>query len=219
MDRKFMQNTLESWNLNVRTENDMTKVRDHFALSDFKVVLFHLAHDVMKSLDLLGWMRIQSNGALIPLIDQGSPVTEDMCIRAGADEVISKPIVQKLFMQRVNYQIEKKKDSDALLDEIYSWGNLKLDVPQCEFRIGEKIVPLTKTELLLIPLGGLFVIVTGSVIIMRSSAESPPSGRAGAGGNAAGGQRGAGECEHFSYRAAGAKYYQHHYASPSSGLG
>jgi len=149
MDRKFMQNTLESWNLNVRTENDMTKVRDHFALSDFKVVLFHLAHDVMKSLDLLGWMRIQSNGALIPLIDQGSPVTEDMCIRAGADEVISKPIVQKLFMQRVNYQIEKKKDSDALLDEIYSWGNLKLDVPQCEFRIGEKIVPLTKTELLL----------------------------------------------------------------------
>ena len=149
MDRKFMQNTLESWNLNVHTENDLNRVRDHFALSDFKLILFHLAQDVMKSLDLLGWMRLQSNGALIPLIDQGTPVTEDMCIRAGADEVITKPIVQKLFMQRVNYQIDKQNSNDALLDEIYTWGNLTLDVPQCEFRIGDKIVPLTKTELLL----------------------------------------------------------------------
>ncbi len=149
IDRKFMQNTLESWNLNVRTENDLNRVRDNFSMADFKVILFHLAQDVMKSLDLLGWMRLQSNGALIPLIDQGSPVTEDMCIRAGADEVITKPIVQKLFMQRVNYQIDKKNSSDALLDELYSWGNLTLDVPQCEFRIGDKIVPLTKTELLL----------------------------------------------------------------------
>jgi DNA-binding response OmpR family regulator len=149
IDRKFMQNTLESWNLNVRTENDLNRVRDSFTMADFKVILFHLAQDVMKSLDLLGWMRLQSNGALIPLIDQGSPVTEDMCIRAGADEVITKPIVQKLFMQRVNYQLDKKNSSDALLDEIYTWGNLALDVPQCEFRIGDKIVPLTKTELLL----------------------------------------------------------------------
>lgn len=149
IDRKFMQNTLESWDLNVHTENDINRVRDHFGLSDFKVILFHLAQDVMKSLDLLGWMRLQSNGALIPLIDQGSSVTEDMCIRAGADEVISKPIVQKLFMQRVNYQLDKQRNNDALLDEIYTWGNLTLDVPQCEFRIGDKIVPLTKTELLL----------------------------------------------------------------------
>ena len=120
IDRKFMQNTLESWNFNVRAENDLSKVRDHFALSDFKVILFHLASDFMKSLDLLGWMRLQSNGALIPLVDHGSPVTEEMCIRAGADEVISKPIVQKLFMQRVNYQIDKQADRNALLDEVYT---------------------------------------------------------------------------------------------------
>lgn len=149
IDRKFMQNTLESWNLNVHTENDLNRVRDHFALSDFKIILFHLVQDVMKSLDLLGWMRLQSNGSLIPIIDPGTPVTEDMCIRAGADEVITKPIVQKLFMQRVSYQIDKQNSNDALLDEIYTWGNLTLDVPQCEFRIGDKIVPLTKTELLL----------------------------------------------------------------------
>lgn len=149
IDRKFMQNTLESWNLNVHTEHDINKVRDHFALSDFKIILFHLVQDALKSLDLLGWMRLQSNGALIPLIDQGTAITEDMCIRAGADEVITKPIVQKLFMQRVSYQVDKKNSSDALLDEIYNWGNLTLDVPQCEFKIGDKIVPLTKTELLL----------------------------------------------------------------------
>lgn len=149
IDRKFMQNTLESWNFNVHAESDSLKAKDHFALTDFKVILFHLVQDFMKSLDLLGWMRLQSTGALIPIIDSGSPVTEEMCIRAGADEVISKPLVQKLFMQRVNYQIEKHSDRDAMLDEVYNWGNMTLDVPQCEFRIGEKIVPLTKTELLL----------------------------------------------------------------------
>lgn len=149
IDRRFMQNTLESWNLNVHAESDTSKVREHFALKDFKVVLFHLAQDVMKSLDLLGWMRLQTTGALIPLIDQGSPVTEEMCIRAGADEVISKPLVQKLFMQRVNYQIDKQSERNSLMDEVYTWGNMTLDVPQCEFRIGDKIVPLTKTELLL----------------------------------------------------------------------
>lgn len=149
IDRKFMQNTLESLNFNVRTESDTSRVKDHFALSDFKVILFHLAQDVMKSLDLLGWMRLQSTGALIPLVDHGSPVTEEMCIRAGADEVISKPLVQKLFMQRVNYQIDKHAERNALMDEVYTWGNMTLDVPQCEFRIGDQIVPLTKTELLL----------------------------------------------------------------------
>lgn len=149
IDRKFMQNTLESWNFNVHAESDSLKAKHHFALTDFKVILFHLVQDFMKSLDLLGWMRLQSTGAIIPIIDSGSPVTEEMCIRAGADEVISKPLVQKLFMQRVNYQIEKHSERNAMLDEVYNWGNMTLDVPQCEFRIGEKIVPLTKTELLL----------------------------------------------------------------------
>lgn len=149
IDRKFMQNTLESLNFNVFAESDTNKVRDHFALTDFKVVLFHLVQDFMKSLDMLGWMRLQSTGALIPLIDHGSPITEEMCIRAGADEVISKPLVQKLFMQRVNYQIDRHSERNSLLDEIYTWGNMTLDVPQCEFRIGDRIVPLTKTELLL----------------------------------------------------------------------
>ncbi len=149
IDRKFMQNTLESWNFNVFAESEPSRAKEHFALSDFKVILFHLAHDFMKSLDFLGWMRLQSTGALIPLIDNGGPVTEEMCIRAGADEVITKPLVQKLFMQRVNYQIDKHTERNAMMDEIYRWGNMTLDVPQCEFRIGDKIVPLTKTELLL----------------------------------------------------------------------
>ena len=116
IDRKFMQNTLESWNFNVRAENDLAKVRDHFAISDFKVILFHLASDFMKSLDLLGWMRLQSNGALIPLVDHGSPVTEEMCIRAGADEVISKPIVQKLVTAaRTSAEVRSSRSGLALI--------------------------------------------------------------------------------------------------------
>ena len=94
IDRKFIQNTLESWDFNVRAENDLAKVKDHFSFTDFKIVLFHLVGDVMRSLDLLGWMRLQTNGSIIPLVDQGSPITEEMCIRAGADEIINKPIVQ-----------------------------------------------------------------------------------------------------------------------------
>ena len=149
IDRKFIQNTLESWNFNVRTEPDMAKAKEHFAFSEFKVVLFHLVGDIMKSLDLLGWMRLQTNGSIIPLVDHGSPITEEMCVRAGADEIINKPIVQKLFLQRVNYQIDRQQSAADAVDEIYNWNELKLDVPQCEFRVADRIVPLTKTELLL----------------------------------------------------------------------
>lgn len=149
IDRKFIQNTLESWNFNVRAENDLAKVKDHFSFTDFKIVLFHLVGDVMKSLDLLGWMRLQTNGSIIPLVDQGSPITDEMCIRAGADEIINKPIVQKLFLQRVNYQVDRQSQINDGADEIYKWQELSLDVPQCEFRVADRVVPLTKTELLL----------------------------------------------------------------------
>ena len=149
IDRKFMQNALESWNLNVHAESDLARVKDHFSLGDFKIVLIHLVGDVMKSLDALGWLRMHTKGALIPLIDQGSSFTEDMCIRGGADEIVTKPIVQKLFLQRVNYHLDKQNSLSAISDDVYTVGELELDVPICEFRVGGKIVPLTKTEFLL----------------------------------------------------------------------
>lgn len=149
IDRKFMQNALESWNLSVRAESDVNRVKEHLSLGDFKLVLIHLAGDVMKSLDFLGWLRMHTKGALIPLIDQGSPVTEEMCVRAGADDIVSKPIVQKLFLQRVNYHLDKLQSADDAADESYQVGDLALEVPLCEFRVAGKIVPLTKTEFLL----------------------------------------------------------------------
>jgi DNA-binding response OmpR family regulator len=140
IDRKFMQNALESWNLNVRAESDLTRI---------KIVLFHLVGDVMKTVDVLGWLRMHTKGALIPLIDHGSAYTEDMCVRAGADEIITKPIVQKLFLQRVNYHLDRQDTFSKDEDEIYELDGLRLEVPVCEFRVGEKLVPLTKTEFLL----------------------------------------------------------------------
>lgn len=144
-----MQNALESWNLSVRAESDLGRVKEQFSFSDFKLVLIHLAGDVMKSLDALGWLRMHTKGALIPLIDHGSAFTEEMCIRAGADEIVSKPIVQKLFLQRVNYHLDKLDSASALDEESYKVGDLDLEVPLCEFRVAGQIVPLTKTEFLL----------------------------------------------------------------------
>jgi DNA-binding response OmpR family regulator len=149
IDRKFMQNALESWNLSVRAESDFARIRDHFTLGDFKIVLFHLVGDVMKTVDVLGWLRMHTKGALIPLIDHGSAYTEDMCVRAGADEIITKPIVQKLFLQRVNYHLARQDAFAKDEDEKYEINDLRLEVPLCEFRVGEKLVPLTKTEFLL----------------------------------------------------------------------
>ena len=149
IDRKFMQNSLESWNLSVSTESDIARLREHFTFGDFRIVLFHLAGDVMKNLDLLGWLRMHTKGALIPLIDQGGSFTEEMCVRAGADEIISKPIVQKLFLQRVNYHLDKMKSNNSNEDDASELDNLKLQIPVCEFRVGNKVVPLTKTEFLL----------------------------------------------------------------------
>jgi two-component system alkaline phosphatase synthesis response regulator PhoP len=149
IDRRFMQNALESWGLNVHAESDISKVRDHLSLNDFKLVLFHLVGDVMKTLDLLGWLRLRTNGSLIPLIEDGSDFTEEMCVRAGADEIITKPIVQKLFLQRVNYQLDKQGSGRLASDDVYEFGNLKLEIPLCEFRVGDRVIPLTKTEFLL----------------------------------------------------------------------
>ncbi len=149
IDRRFMQNALESWGLNVHAESDISRIREHHSLNDFKVILFHLVGDVLKNLDLLGWLRMHTRGALIPLIEDGSDITEEMCVRAGADEIITKPIVQKLFLQRVTYQLDKSAPALTNSDERYEINNLKLEVPLCEFRVGDRVVPLTKTEFLL----------------------------------------------------------------------
>lgn len=149
IDRRFMQNALESWGLNVHSESEISRIREHHSLNEFKVVLFHLVGDVLKNLDLLGWLRMHTQGALIPLIEDGSEFTEEMCVRAGADEIITKPIVQKLFLQRVTYQLDKQGAAQLNNDETYEVQNLRLEVPLCEFRVGDRVVPLTKTEFLL----------------------------------------------------------------------
>ncbi|NDI09428.1 MAG: DNA-binding response regulator [Actinobacteria bacterium] len=149
IDRKFMQNALQSWGLDVRAESDLGRIRDEVSLNDFKLVLFHLAGDVMKTLDLLGWLRLQTKAALVPLIDNDGTFTEEMCVRAGADEIITKPIVQKLFLQRINYQLDKNGNSSKPEDDVYEIDDLSLEVPLCEFRVKGKVIPLTKTEFLL----------------------------------------------------------------------
>jgi DNA-binding response OmpR family regulator len=97
---------------------------------------------------LLGWLRLQTKAALVPLIDNDGTFTEEMCVRAGADEIITKPIVQKLFLQRINYQLDKNGNSSKPEDDVYEIDDLSLEVPLCEFRVKGKVIPLTKTDLL-----------------------------------------------------------------------
>jgi len=91
-------------------------------------------------------IRKTSNVPIIMLTSHDQELDEVMCLAAGADDYITKPVSAQILKLRVNTQLRHSSARAEPLSMKITIGGLGLDIDNREFTIEGVPVPLTRTE-------------------------------------------------------------------------
>ncbi|MEY4714548.1 MAG: hypothetical protein RIQ37_878 [Actinomycetota bacterium] len=117
-----------------------------FEQRDYSIVLIHLGHAQLESMQLCRTIRAESTVPIIMLTQREEVVDEEMVLSAGADDYVTKPIMNRILTSRVTQQIKRGQSQRAPRANILTWGPLEMDLSQHSFTISGKEVMLTNTE-------------------------------------------------------------------------
>jgi len=122
------------------------EAKEIFELHDYSLVILHLGHAQLQSLEICRWIRAASTVPIIMLTSRDEVVDEQMVMSAGADDYVSKPIESKILTSRITQQLKRGQTQMAPRANILTWGALQMDLSQHSFTIDEKSVQLTNME-------------------------------------------------------------------------
>lgn len=145
-DRQKVRLLLEIQGFSVYDVATQTEARELFPLRDYSLVVIHLGHSPLESLQLCRLIRADSTVPIIMMISRDEIVDEEMALDAGADDYVSKPIADRIFISRVTQQIKRGQSQRAPRANILNWGPLQLDLSKHSFTISGKLLALTNTE-------------------------------------------------------------------------
>lgn len=149
-EAKMIQDSLSEYGLIVTPTLSFDDVVRNFDQKDYSLVLIDTFDDPMKSLDATRWIRQKSTVPIIMFVDHQKQINENMCLKAGADDLVNKPINRQVLALRVNQQLSRVNGNSKHESTVLSYGDLTLDLETCDFWVGDIQVPLTKTEFFLI---------------------------------------------------------------------
>jgi DNA-binding response OmpR family regulator len=122
------------------------EAKEIFEQHDYSLVIIHLKHAPLQSLEVCRWIRAASTVPILMFTRRDEIVDEAMVMGAGADDYVSKPIESKILTSRITQQLKRGQSQRAPRANILIWGNLQMDLSQHSFKIGESEVQLTNTE-------------------------------------------------------------------------
>jgi DNA-binding response OmpR family regulator len=117
-----------------------------FTQRDYSIVLIHLGHSQLESMQICRSIRAESTVPIIMLTQRDEVVDEEMVLAAGADDYVTKPIVDRILTSRVTQQVKRGQTQRAPRANILTWGPLEMDLSQHSFTISGKEVMLTNSE-------------------------------------------------------------------------
>jgi DNA-binding response OmpR family regulator len=107
-----------------------------FGEHDMSLVILHLTY----------LPRAASIVPILMLTSRNEVVDENMCLDAGADDYVSKPIDSKVLTSRITQQMHRGDSQRAIKANILTWGPLEMDLNQHRFSVSGKRLALTNTE-------------------------------------------------------------------------
>jgi DNA-binding response OmpR family regulator len=117
-----------------------------FTQRDYSIVLIHLGHSQLESMQICRSIRAESTVPIIMLTQRDEVIDEEMVLAAGADDYVTKPIVERILTSRVTQQLKRGQTQRAPRANILTWGPLEMDLSQHSFTIAGKEVMLTNSE-------------------------------------------------------------------------
>ena len=91
-------------------------------------------------------IRKTSNVPIIMLTSHDQELDEVMCLAAGADDYITKPVSDQILKLRVNTQLRHRSAGAEALSTKMTIQGLELDINSREFMVKGILVPLTRIE-------------------------------------------------------------------------
>ncbi len=106
------------------------------------------------ALEFCEWIRNRSNTPILVITNRQSPLTEEDCLKSGADDYILQPFSKSIVISRMAQQLSRSKISNKKdkLEQQIRFGNLELDLLSYRFFIGGNEIGLSTSEFHLLEL-------------------------------------------------------------------
>ena len=146
IDRLNLKLQLEVMGFIVFDVASAPEASETFKLRDYSLVLIHLGHAPLESLEICRQIRAASTVPILMITKRDEVVDEELALGAGADDYVTKPIESRILTSRVTQQIKRGESQRAPRQTLLTWENLSLDLAEHLFKIGDKEILLTNSE-------------------------------------------------------------------------
>ena len=144
--RLFVRKSLEEEGYQVVEASDGNQALEVFAKTNPVLVVLDLAMGQPDGFEVCREIRKNSVVPIIMLTKRSEELDEAMCLAAGADDYITKPVSARILGLRVGTQLRHRSMQKSELKSILSAGALQLNLDSRELLVGEVLVSLTRTE-------------------------------------------------------------------------
>lgn len=145
-DRLSTRLHLELMGLTVYDTPSAIEAEELFEQRDYSLVVLHLGHAPLESMQVCRSIRASSTVPIIMLTKREETINEEMVLGAGADDYVTKPIVPRILTSRVLQQLKRGETQRAPRANILNWGPLEMDLSQHSFTVQGRLVMLTNAE-------------------------------------------------------------------------
>ncbi len=144
--RLFVRKSLEAEGFRVSEAQDGLSAMTKFQDEKPAVIVLDLSIGQPDGFEVCREIRKVSTVPIIMLTNHDQEVDEAMCLAAGADDYITKPVSARILALRVTTQLRHRSLKPVQLARILEAENLSLNTESRDLIVGKERVLLTKTE-------------------------------------------------------------------------
>ena len=144
--RTFVKTALESEGYLVIEAGDGNAAVLSFTSERPSLVVLDIGIGQPDGFEVCRTIRTTSSVPIIMLTSRADEVDEAMCLAAGADDYIRKPVSPRILGLRVANQLRRRAPLESAEASLLLAGELTLDLLSRELRVGDAVVPLTRIE-------------------------------------------------------------------------
>lgn len=144
--RIFVRTSLEEEGFRVIEAQDGAQALEMFRESKPAVIILDLSMGQPDGFEVCREIRKNSTVPIIMLTNRGEEMDEAMCLAAGADDYITKPVSARILNLRVTAQLRHRAIPLVPSTTTFEAENLTLNIESRELLVGGQRVALTKTE-------------------------------------------------------------------------
>jgi len=144
--RDFVRISLETESFRVIEAVDGNEALEKYKSDKPSVIILDIGIGQPDGFEVCRRIRTESMIPIIMLTTREDEVDEAMCLVAGADDYITKPISARILALRVTNQLRRNAGQMNQESGVLTAGDLTLDIMSHELKVSGVVVPLTRTE-------------------------------------------------------------------------